>query len=192
MWPRHGADTLQRDLVEAARRGDHEAFRALAVGAADQLYALARLILRDTYLAQDAVQETLVKVWRQLPTLRDPDHFEGWLRRLLVNACADAGRRERRHAPEIHVVAPELPGGDDAEQVADRDVLERGFRRLRPEHRAALALHFYVGLGTAEVAEAMGVPEGTAKSRIHYAGQALRAALEADARAASVGRGRTA
>lgn len=169
----------------AARHGDHEAFEALAVGAADRLYAIARLILRDVYLAQDAVQETLVRAWRQLPTLRDPERFDAWLRRLLVNACADEGRRVRRRSPEIHVVV-EPSTDDDAGWVADRDLLERGFRRLRPEHRVALVLHFYVGLPASEVADTLGVPVGTAKSRIHYATQALRAALDADERDAAV------
>jgi RNA polymerase sigma-70 factor, ECF subfamily len=178
---------VQRDLVMAARHGDHEAFEALAVGVADRLYGIARLILRDTYLAQDAVQETLVRAWRQLPTLRDPERFDAWLRRLLISACADEGRQARRRSPEIHVVVDVEPSvGDDTGWVADRDLLERGFRRLRPEHRAALVLHFYVGLPASEVADSLGVPEGTAKSRIHYATQALRAALDADAREAGV------
>ena len=179
---------MQRDLVMAAKRGDHEAFEALAVGAADRLYRIARLILRDVYLAQDAVQETLVRAWRQMPTLRDPERFDAWLRRLLISACADEGRQARRRSPEIHVVGVEPSIDDDAGQVADRDLLERGFRRLRPQHRAALVLHFYLGLPASEVADALGVPEGTAKSRIHYATQALRAALDADERDAKVTR----
>ena len=183
---------MQLDLVQAARNGDHDAFEALALGMADRLYAIARLILRDPYRAQDAVQEALVAAWRQLPALRDPARFEAWMRRLLVNACADEGRQLRRRAAEVHVVAADPETADDAAWIADRDLIERGFRRLRAEHRVALVLHFYLGLGAAEVGDALGVPEGTAKSRIHYATQAMRAALEADERAAATSTGRTA
>ena len=76
--------------------GDHDAFAALAGAAADRLYGLARMILRDPDRAEDATQEALVKAWRELPRLRDPDRFEAWLRRLLVNACYDEARRAGR------------------------------------------------------------------------------------------------
>ena len=87
---------MRRDLVEAARRGDHEAFEVLATSVGDRLYAVARLILRSSDLAEDAVQEALVRAWQQLPSLRDPDRFDAWLYRLVVNACADQGRQLRR------------------------------------------------------------------------------------------------
>jgi RNA polymerase sigma-70 factor, ECF subfamily len=174
---------VDRAMVEAAQRGDHDAFEALAIGAADRLFAIARLILRDISAAEDAVQEALVHAWRDLPRLRDPDRFDAWLRRLLVNACADQGRRRRRWSAEIQIVRVE-PAADDAiGTLADRDQLERGFRRLKPEQRAAVVMHFYLGLTIAEIADTLGVPLGTAKSRLHYATETLRAALEADARA---------
>ena len=174
---------MDRAMVEAAQRGDHDAFEALAIGAADRLFAIARLILRDISAAEDAVQEALVHAWRDLPRLRDPDRFDAWLRRLLVNACADQGRRRRRWSAEIQIVRVE-PAADDAiGTLADRDQLERGFRRLKPEQRAAVVMHFYLGLTIAEIADTLGVPLGTAKSRLHYATETLRAALEADARA---------
>jgi RNA polymerase sigma factor (sigma-70 family) len=101
---------------------------------------------------------------------------------LLVNACADQGRHRRRWSAEIRVV-PAEPATDDAvSSMADRDQLERGFRRLRPEQRAAVVLHFYLGLSVPEIAETLGIPLGTAKSRLHYATETLRAALDADAR----------
>ena len=171
-------------MVEAAQRGDHDAFEALAIGAADRLFAIARLILRDISAAEDAVQEALVHAWRDLPRLRDPDRFDAWLRRLLVNACADQGRRRRRWSAEIQIVRVEPTADDAIGTLADRDQLERGFRRLKPEQRAAVVMHFYLGLTTAEIAETLGVPLGTAKSRLHYATETLRAALEADARSA--------
>ena len=173
---------MDLSLVEAAQRGDHDAFEVLAIGAADRLFAIARLILRDAHLAEDAVQEALVHAWRDLPRLRDPERFDAWLRRLLVNACADQGRHRRRWSAEIQIVRAEPATNDATVSMADRDQLERGFRRLKPEQRAAVVLHFYLGLTLAEVADTLGIPEGTAKSRLHYATETLRAALEADAR----------
>ena len=181
------------ELVEAARHGDHDAFEALAVGVSGRLYTIARLILRDTDLAEDAVQETLVHMWRRLPTLRDPDRFDAWTYRLVVNACADAGRQRRRLTAEVRLIGP-IPGyGDTSAEAADRDQLERGFRHLKPDQRAALVLHYYLGLPAREIADVLGVPIGTAKSRIHYATEIMRAALESDERTPpATGQGRSA
>jgi RNA polymerase sigma-70 factor (ECF subfamily) len=183
---------MTRDLVEAARRGDHEAFEVLATAAADRLYAVARLILRSTDLAEDAVQEALVAAWRRLPSLRDPDRFDAWLHRLLVNACADQGRQLRRWSKQVSPLQLETSADDDTGSVADREQLERGFRRLKPEQRAVVVLHYYSGFSAAEIARIVGIPEGTARSRLHYATEALRAALEADARRPTVAQDRTA
>lgn len=174
---------MDRSLVEAARRGDHEAFEALAIGVSGRLYGVARLILRDTHLAEDATQEALVNAWRRLPTLRDVDRFDAWMYRLIVNACRDVGRDRRRMSPEIHVIQMPQPATVPNEEVEERDLLERGFRHLRDDHRIVVILHYYLGLPAAEVADVVGIPVGTAKSRIHYATEALRAALDADARA---------
>ena len=182
---------MQRDLVEAARRGDLEAFEALASAAGDRLYTIARLILRDTHQAEDAVQEALLRAWREVPRLREPERWDGWLYRLIVNACADEGRRRRRVSAEVRMIRSEPTTADSSAMLADRDQLERGFRRLKPSQRAAVVLRYYLGLSVPEVADALGVPIGTAKSRIYYATEALRAALEADADAA-VADGRTA
>jgi RNA polymerase sigma-70 factor, ECF subfamily len=173
---------MRRDLVEAAQQGDHEAFEVLATSAADRLYAVARLVLRATDQAEDAVQEALVRAWQQLPSLRDPDRFDAWLYRLVMNACADQGRQLRRWSGQVKQLPMEPGIGDETGSVADRDQLERGFRRLKPEQRAVVVLHHYSGFSMAEVARILGVPEGTARSRLHYSTQALRAALEADAR----------
>ncbi len=174
---------MQRDLVEAARHGDHEAFELLTAAASDRLFGFARLVLGDAHQAEDAVQDALVGAWRGLPHLRDPERWDAWLHRLIVNACADQGRLRRRQSVEIPLVRISAATGDDAHAVDDHDQLDRGFRRLKPDHRAAVVLHFYMDLSVAEVADALGVPVGTAKSRIHYAVDALRAALEADDRA---------
>ncbi len=183
---------VQREVVKAAQGGDHEAFEVLASAAGDRLYAIACLILRDRQRAEDAVQEALVHAWRELPGLRDADRFDAWLHRLVVNACADQGRHARRWATEVRMIRSEPTTEDDANSLADRDQLERGFRRLKPEQRTIVVLHFYVGLRVPEIAETLGIPAGTVKSRLHYATAALRAALEADARGSVATNGRSA
>lgn len=183
---------MRRDLVEAARSGDHQAFEVLATSAGDRLYAVARLILRASDLAEDAVQEALVRAWQQLPSLRDPDRFDAWLYRLVVNACADQGRQLRRWSSQIRSLPHQASVGDDTGAVADREHLERGFDRLKPEQRAVVVLHFYSGFSAAEIARIVGIPEGTARSRLHYATEAMRAALQADSRATPAAQNRTA
>jgi len=173
---------MRRDLVEAATRGDHEAFEVLATSAGDRLYAVAFLILRAPDLAQDAVQEALVRAWKQLPSLRDPDKFDAWLYRLVVNAAAEQGRQLRRWSQPVRALRIDASVGDHSAAVAVRDQLERGFGRLKPEQRAVVVLHYYSGFSAAEIAGILGIPEGTARSRLHYAIAAMRAALEADAR----------
>ena len=177
---------MRRDLVDAARRGDHEAFEVLATSASDRLYAVARLILRSADTAEDAVQEALVRAWQQLPSLRDPDRFDAWLYRLVVNACADQGRQMRRWSQQVRQIPLHVSVGDDTKAVADREQLARGFERLKAEHRAVVVLHFYSGFSASEIAGILGIPEGTARSRLHYATEAMRAALEADARQPTV------
>jgi RNA polymerase sigma factor (sigma-70 family) len=174
---------MQQELVERARRGDHDAFAVLAAAAIFRLDAAARLILRDPDQAKDAVQETLVRAWRDLPTLRSPARFDAWLHRLLVRACIDEARRLRRHRFDVDLTPIDHPDLDDAHAVmVDRDQLERGFSRLEPDARALIVLHHYLDLPLPEVATALGIPLGTAKSRLHRALQSMRAALDADAR----------
>jgi len=183
---------MRRDLVEAAQRGDHEAFEVLATSAGDRLYAVARLIVRDSGLAEDAVQEALVRAWRQLPSLRDPDRFDAWLYRLVVNACADQGRQQRRWSQQVRPLVLDASVGDETGAIAVREQLERGFTRLKPEQRTVVVLHFYSGFSAAEIAGILGIPEGTARSRLHYATEAMRAALTADERQPAVAQKRTA
>jgi len=180
-----GASTaaiMRQDLVERARQGDREAFGRLAAGEVDRLHAIARLLVRDPHLAEDAVQEALVRCWRQLPSLRDVERFDGWLYRILVRTAGDELRRRRRHETSVKVVHLEPAVADGVHDLADRDQLDGAFRQLSIDHRAVVVLHHYVGLPLPEVAAALGIPPGTAKSRHHYAMSALRAALEADAR----------
>jgi RNA polymerase sigma-70 factor (ECF subfamily) len=174
---------MQRDLVERAQKGDHDAFAELAGAAISRLDATAWLILRDPEQAKDAAQNALVRAWRDLPTLRDPDLFDAWLHRMLVNACIDEARRLRRHRFDVELTTLHTPAISGIESsIADRDQLERGFMRLEPDARALIVLHHYLDLPLPEVATTLGIPLGTAKSRLHRAIQVMRAALDADAR----------
>jgi RNA polymerase sigma-70 factor (ECF subfamily) len=176
---------MQRMLVERAQRGDREAFTDLASASLARLDAIARLILRDPDLAKDAVQNGLVRAWRDLPTLRDPDRFDAWIRRLVVRACLDEVRGQRRRPITTTVTDIGHPVvADTSSAVADQDQLERAFRRLRPEDRAILVLRHYLDLTVPDIADALRIPLGTAKSRLHRATEELRASLEADARPA--------
>ena len=169
---------MTTELVERAQQGDHEAFDALASAAYHRLYAIARRILRDGYAAEDAVQDALVRAWRDLRGLRDRDRFDAWLHRLLVRACQDQVRRRGRRPLEVAVTEIDAPEADDRfGQVIDRDELERAFLRLPVEQRAALVLTHYVGLSGPEVAAILGIPAGTVYSRIHYGAEAMRAAI---------------
>src|SRR6476660_70750 len=87
--------SMTRDLVDRAQGGDREAFEQLARLVATRLFATATLILRDADLASDVVQETLIEVWRKLPSLRDTQAFEAWLYRILVRRCYRASRSSR-------------------------------------------------------------------------------------------------
>jgi RNA polymerase sigma-70 factor, ECF subfamily len=183
---------LDRDLVERAQRNDREAFAMLARSHGDRLMAIAQRILRDVGRAEDAVQQTLVIAWGSLPSLRDPDRFEAWLQRLLVHACYAEARRSRAWSANVRVLPIDGPGGaDETVSLDNRDRLERGLRRLPPDQRAMLVFTHYLGLSPTEIAERLGIPVGTANSRLHYAHRAMRAALEADERPMSVARGRS-
>ena len=176
-------DVDQRELVERAGEGDHDAFSSLVGASVAQLEAVARLILRDHELARDAVQEAYIRAWRDLPGLRDPERFDAWLHRLTVNACLDAVRRRKRRPIEVDL-SPMMPPtiADPTGHIADRDQLERGFRRLSADQRAVLVLHYYVGMSASAVAESLDIPVGTAQSRLNRALAELRAAIAADER----------
>ena len=173
---------MERSLVERAQRGDREAFQELAFAISDRLFAVAHRILRDFDAAGDALQVALLRIWRDLPSLRDPDRIEAWAYRALVRACHDQLRRERRAAPDLRLLTAETTSGDPAANVSDREELERAFGRLNADQRAVIVLQYYRDLTLPEIAEVLQVPIGTVRSRIHYAKRVLRAAIEADAR----------
>jgi RNA polymerase sigma-70 factor (ECF subfamily) len=177
-----GDDVDQPELVARAGRGDHDAFAVLVRGSLARLDAIARLILRDAELARDAVQEALIRAWRDLPRLREPERFDAWLHRLTVNACIDATRTHRRRVVEVELTPlvrhPWV--GDGVAVLADRDVLDSALSRLPPEQRALIVLRYYLDLTLPDAAEIMGIPLGTAKSRQHRALGTLRALVAPD------------
>ena len=169
-----------------AQRGDRAAFGLLAAEIATRFLAVSRRILRDIDLAEDATQQALVAIWRDLPQLRDPARFDAWSYRLLVRACYAEGRRSRTWTPNLRVLAvdePSVSGGLD--DIVYRDQLETAIRRLSVDHRTVLVLHHYEDLTLERVAQILGIPLGTAQSRLHYAMRAMRAALDADDRPAA-------
>jgi RNA polymerase sigma-70 factor (ECF subfamily) len=171
----------QRGLIERARRGEHDAFAELIDGRLARLDAAARLILRDGELARDAVQEAMIRAWRDLPGLRDPDRFDAWLQRLLANACLDLVRRRKRRVIEVELTPLDAPSTVDiATGLADRELLDRALAGLAPSHRAVVALHYLLGMPLPEVAATLGIPTGTAKSRLHYALAAMRISVTAE------------
>ena len=174
----------QRGLVELAGRGDHEAFAVLATAAVARLDAAARLILRDAELARDAVQEAMMQAWRDLPGLRDPSRFDAWLHRLTVHSCIDAARHRRRRVVEVELTPLDGPSvSDSAALVADRDLLDRALRCLEPEARALVVMHFYLGMTMPDAADSLGIPLGTAKSRLSRSLTAMRVTVSAEGQA---------
>ena len=167
-------------LVEQSMRGDTAAFNTLMRREAKFMYQVASLILRDRHLCEDAVQQALLRAWRDLPRLREPDRFSAWLRRLVVNCCYDEARRERRHNHEAfdRVTAP--LASDQAANVAERERVDHAFGRLPVEQRAVLVLHHYLQLTHPEIAESLGIPIGTVKSRIRRGVDSLRVSLAVD------------
>ena len=180
---------MRARTVEQAQQGDDVAFAALVDQEGDLCYAIAYRILRDTERAQDAVQQAFLLAWRELPKLRDPERFSQWLRRLLVNACYEELRRYRRWSTRIRSLPADGPSGPDPMiSVDDRDTLDRAFQRLSPEHRTVLVLHHHVGLPLAEIADTVGIPVGTVKSRLHHATRTMRAAIALDSTGATEAR----
>ena len=174
---------MRLDLVVRARSGDREAFDALAADQYDRLYAVGRRILRDGHAAEDAVQEALIRAWRDLRSLREPERFEAWMHRLLVRACYDQTRRRRPFEVTIGPIdADRSDSTDDIAVVAHRDELERAFLTLSVDQRAVLVLTHYLGMPSADVARTLGIPIGTVHSRLHRAIRAMRGALTRAAR----------
>jgi RNA polymerase sigma-70 factor (ECF subfamily) len=177
----------QRTLVERAGGGDHDAFTVLVRSSAPRLDAAARLILRDRELARDAVQEAYIRAWRSLPGLRDPDRFDAWLHRLLLRSCIDSLRRRRSRPIEIELQPLDGPEvADPASDIVERELIDAALRRLDPTWRAVVVLHFFLGMSLPDAAATLGIPLGTAKSRLHRSLGLMRLALAAEAAVAGV------
>lgn len=181
---------MDSELVSRAARGDHEAYTSIVHAVLDQFHGIAYSILRDAYLAEDAVQAALIAVWRDLPKLRDPDRFGAWSKRILLNSCYSEARSRNRFTQTITDDAGVTSAGERADAgaelqtVLDRDLLERGFMHLSVDQRTVMVLHYFLDLPAEQAAEVLDIPVGTFKSRVHRATSALRAGLDADRRAA--------
>jgi RNA polymerase sigma-70 factor (ECF subfamily) len=174
---------MDPELVSRAQRGDKAAFAEIAAATYGRLHSLAYGILRDRPLAEDAVQQAMLDAWRNLPKLRDPARFEAWTYRLTVNVCYAEAKRAKRWLPNASIDTPREPvAPDEISPVADRELLDRGFRQLPVEQRAVLVLRHLVGLPLEEVAATLDIPPGTARSRLYRALQAMRASIDADTR----------
>src|SRR3954451_25323792 len=134
-----GVDT---ELVKRAQHGDREAFGLVAADLATRFISVSRRILRDIDLAEDATQQALVAIWRDLPQLRDPARFDAWSYRLLVRACYAEGRRSRAWSPNLRILPADEPSETRGlEGIIQRDELETAIRRLSVDHRIVLVLH---------------------------------------------------
>jgi RNA polymerase sigma-70 factor (ECF subfamily) len=174
---------MQREIVIRAISGDHDAFASLVKGSIARQFAVARLILRDDDRAQDAVQDALVSAWRDVRGLRQPDAWDAWLYRLTVRACYRSARAERhRTRVELHLLPDPEPAApfDLSTVVAERDRLERRLGDLPLDQRAVMVLHFYLDLPLTDAADILGIPVGTAKSRLHRGLEALRGAMSVE------------
>ena len=177
---------MDAELVIHAQNGGQQAFATLADALYGRLHQVAYRILRDRPTAEDATQQAVLSMWRDLPQLRDPDRFEAWSYRLLVNACNSEFRRRKRTLPSVGSQSPLEPvAPDDFGHLYDRDQVERGFAELSVDHRAVLVLRYYLDLSLEAIAESLDVPIGTVNSRLHRALGRMRQALEEPSPAAS-------
>jgi RNA polymerase sigma-70 factor (ECF subfamily) len=172
--------SMQRDLVERAKSGDADAFTQLVRASAPRLAGVADLVLRDPDRAKDAVQEAIIAAWKDMRALRDPDAWDAWLRRLTVRACYRLAKKERRRMQvEVGLMPTEdsirLP--DASTDVADREWVLAELGRLDIDQRSVIALHYYLDLPMRQVADILGIPFGTAASRLHRGLELMRGAM---------------
>jgi RNA polymerase sigma-70 factor (ECF subfamily) len=184
---------LDPALIVRAQRGDVDAFTTIVTERVEGMSRLAMAIVGHEADAHDATQEALALIWRELPRLRDPERFHAWSTRILVHACRRTLRRRgRARVREVSLSAADGPGrgpldgsGSSADMVAavgERQALERAFNRLDPDARSILALHYLAGRAVADIASTLGIPVGSAKSRLHTARTALERALNREDR----------
>lgn len=174
---------MDEQTVIEAQHGDREAFAILVEAFGDRLHAVSQGILRDASRAEDASQQALLQIWRDLPRLRDPSRFLPWAYRLTVRVCyAEAERTRRWMHGSIDELQHPPATSDQTGWVADRDELERAFGQLTLDHRTVVVMRHYLGLSLEQMAEALDIPVDTVRSRLYHAMRGLRAAIEADER----------
>jgi RNA polymerase sigma-70 factor (ECF subfamily) len=172
-----------RGQVDAERR---DAFARFTQSRLERAYRLAGVILRDASEAEDAVHDAAVQAWLHWGELRDPGRFDAWFDRIVVNECR--ARLRRRRVVPVAIVVDGLRSGagtsasDPMGVVAERERMHRALATLDADHRIAVVLRYVSDLEISDIAARTGTAEGTVKSRLHYARQQLRAALEADDR----------
>ena len=178
---------MDQDLVVRVQQGDQRAFEALATADYPRLFRVAQGVLGDRDLAEDVTQQALLDIWRKVRRLRDPAKYEGWSYRLLVRVCYAEAKRQPEWRSSDDLPAAREPRTVDAYGVvADRDQMERGFKRLSMDHRVVLAMRFLLGMTPEEIAATLQLPRSTVYSRLQAAVNAMRAALEADARSGTL------
>jgi RNA polymerase sigma-70 factor (ECF subfamily) len=189
-----GEGSADAVLVRRAQRGDRAAFELLVAPRLDRCYRLAWSILSNEADAADAMQDGLLSAWREVPRLRDPAAFDGWLNRVVANAARMA-RRGRMRRREVQVRPASVGDGDapltlptidagaaaEIEHVVDADLVGRALARLRPEDRAILTLFYVDERSMQEIAHTLRMPVGTAKWRLHEARKSLERVMGADA-----------
>lgn len=155
-----------------------DAFVQLANGHLDRAYGLARAILRDPVEAQDATHDAFVRAWRSWESLRDPSRFDAWFDRILINTCKNRIRASRRLTADLSEEVA-AAAGDPFDAAADRDRIAQAIATLSPDHQIVVALRFYRDLTVDAIAERLGIPAGTVRSRLHYAMKQLHGVLDA-------------
>lgn len=168
------------DLVEAARAGDRHAFEALLESDGPVAYRVILATIPQPADAQDVLQEAMVRAWRDLPKLRKTTHWPGWFRRIVVRAALDHGRSASRHRAAWLAQVEAEPSTNGTGSPEQRDEVLRALRGMPHEERALLALRFGADLAMPDVADALGIPLGTAKSRLHRSLARLKNSLEID------------
>lgn len=178
-----GREEGEQGLVARARLGDHDAFSRLISTRADRVLRTARAIVGNETDAHDAAQSALVSAWVNLPRLRDVDRFDAWINQILRNECRTV-LRQRRWSRVVDLSAAEAEpdhgamGADPGSTGVDGAAVRAAFKRLTVDDRTILLLHHLHGLSLDEVARQLGLPVGTAKSRLWGARRSLERALE--------------
>jgi RNA polymerase sigma-70 factor (ECF subfamily) len=179
--------TLEPATVDRARNGDPEAFDAIVRDRIGAVYRLTLAIVGNEADAADATQDAFVAAWREIRRLRDADRLEAWLARIAVNSARMVARAKRRRfvreIPGLSALEGTLPAPDgegSAPGADDARILGAALESIPAEQRTILALHHLEGRGVAEIGAILGIPTGTAKSRLFAARRALAAALAAE------------